>query len=139
MAREIPGVFGYFLVATSVKAELSLNPSETAAIVAAAVRGGQYQVKDDGTLTDQSFCPLILRLDAVMVALDKMEKETGKKAYIPSMSLPEAMSCWGGEESNGSLEEADFPPGICKRPQRAGYSFKILGVLRRSPIAFSFP
>jgi len=45
------------------------------------VRGGQYQVKDDRTLTDQSFCPLILNLDAVMVALDRAEKETGKKAY----------------------------------------------------------
>ncbi len=83
VAREIPGVFGYFLVATSVKAELSLDLSETAAIVVAAVRGRQDMVKDYGTLTDQSFCPLILRLDAVMVALDKMEKETGKKAYYP--------------------------------------------------------
>ena len=107
--------------------------------VAAAVRGRQDMVKDYGTLTDQSFCPLILSLDAVMVALDKMEKETGKKAYISSMSLPKPMSCWGGGAGNGSLEEADFPSGICKRPQRAGYSFKILGILRRSLIAFSFP
>ncbi len=138
-AREIPGVFGCPLVGTSVKPKLSLDLSETAAIVVAAVRGRQDMVKDYGTLTDQSFCPLILRLDAVMVALDKMEKETGKKVYIPSMSLPEPLSCWGGGAGNGSLEEADFPPGICKRPQRAGYSFKILGILGRSPIAFSFP
>jgi len=55
------------------------------------------------------------------------------------MSLPEPISFWGGGEGNGGQEEADFPSGICKRPQRAGYSFKILGILRGSLIAFSFP
>lgn len=38
-AREIPGVFGCPLVGTSVKPKLSLDLSETAAIVAAAVGG----------------------------------------------------------------------------------------------------
>ena len=90
VAREIPGVFGYFLVATSVKAELSLDLSETAAIVVAAVRGRQDMVKDYGTLTDQSFCPLILRLDAVMVALDKWKRRQERRLIIPSMSLPGA-------------------------------------------------
>ncbi|HNU38931.1 MAG TPA: RuBisCO large subunit C-terminal-like domain-containing protein [Methanothrix sp.] len=51
--------------------------------VAAAVRGRLDLVKDDRTLTDQSFSLLISALDAVMVALDKVEKETGKKAYYP--------------------------------------------------------
>lgn len=35
-----------------------------------------------------------------------------------------------------SLAKAYSPPGICKRPQRAGYSFKILGILRGSIIPF---
>ncbi len=38
-------------------------------------------VKDDEALTDQGFCPLILRLEAVMSALGRVEKETGKKAF----------------------------------------------------------
>ena len=32
-------------------------------------------------MTDQSFCPIIPHLEAVMAALDKVEKETGKKAF----------------------------------------------------------
>ena len=38
-------------------------------------------VKDDEPLTDQGFCPLIPRLEAVMSALGRVEKETGKKAF----------------------------------------------------------
>ena len=38
-------------------------------------------MKDDETLTDQKFCPLIDRLEAVMAALDKVEQDTGKKAF----------------------------------------------------------
>jgi ribulose-bisphosphate carboxylase large chain len=37
-AREILGIFGCPLLGTSVKPKLGLNPSESAAIVAAAVR-----------------------------------------------------------------------------------------------------
>ena len=37
-AREILGIFGSPLLGTSVKPKLGLNPSESAAIVAAAVR-----------------------------------------------------------------------------------------------------
>jgi len=38
-------------------------------------------VKDDEILTDQAFCPLIERLEAVMAGLDGVEKETGKMAF----------------------------------------------------------
>ena len=38
-------------------------------------------VNDDEALTDQGFCPLIPRLEAVMSALGRVEKETGKKAF----------------------------------------------------------
>ncbi len=80
-ARKILGVYGRPLVGTIVKPKVGLDPAGTAAVAAAAVRGGLDLVKDDETLTDQSFCPLIPRLEAVMSALDKVETETGKKAF----------------------------------------------------------
>lgn len=45
------------------------------------MRGGLDPVKDEETLTDQSFCPLLPRPEAVMSALDRMEKETDKGAF----------------------------------------------------------
>lgn len=80
-ARKILGVYGRPLVGTIVKPKVGLNPAQTAAVAEAAVRGGLDLVKDDETLTDQSFCPLIPRLEAVMSALDRVEKETGKRAF----------------------------------------------------------
>jgi len=80
-ARRILGVFDRPLVGTIVKPKVGLDPAATAAIAAAAVRGGLDLVKDDETLTDQAFCPLISRVEAVMSALDKVEKETGKRAF----------------------------------------------------------
>jgi len=80
-ARRILGAYDRPLVGTIVKPKVGLDPRGTAEIAAAAVRGGLDLVKDDETLTDQSFCPLIPRLEAVMDALDRVEKETGKKAF----------------------------------------------------------
>jgi len=80
-ARRILGVHNRPLVGTIVKPKVGLDPKGTAAIASAAVRGGLDLVKDDETLTDQSFCRLIPRLEAVMNSLDKVEKETGKKAF----------------------------------------------------------
>ncbi|MDD1740491.1 MAG: RuBisCO large subunit C-terminal-like domain-containing protein [Methanothrix sp.] len=80
-ARKFLGVFDRPLIGTIVKPKVGLDPAGTAEVAAAAVRGGLDLVKDDETLTDQSFCPLISRLEAVMAALDKVERETGKKAF----------------------------------------------------------
>jgi ribulose-bisphosphate carboxylase large chain len=80
-ARKILRVYDRPLVGTIVKPKVGLDPLGTAEVAAAAVRGGLDLVKDDETLTDQSFCPLIPRLEAVMSALDKVEVETGKKAF----------------------------------------------------------
>lgn len=80
-ARKILEVYDRPFVGTIVKPKVGLDPKGTAEVAAAAVRGGLDLVKDDETLTNQSFCPLIPRLEAVMSALDKVEKETGKKAF----------------------------------------------------------
>lgn len=80
-ARKILGVFDRPFVGTIIKPKVGLNPHDTAQVAAAAVRGGLDLLKDDETLTDQTFCPMVDRVEAVMAALDKVEKETGKKAF----------------------------------------------------------
>jgi len=80
-ARKILGVYDRPFVGTIIKPKVGLNPHDTAQVAAAAVRGGLDLLKDDETLTDQSFCPMVDRVEAVMDALDKVEKETGKKAF----------------------------------------------------------
>jgi ribulose-bisphosphate carboxylase large chain len=80
-ARKILGAYGRPLVGTIVKPKVGLDPRGTARVAAAAVRGGLDLVKDDETLTDQAFCPMVPRLEEVMSALDKVEMETGKKAF----------------------------------------------------------
>ncbi len=80
-ARKILGVNDRPLVGTIVKPKVGLDPKGTAEIAAAAVRGGLDLVKDDETLTNQVFCPMVPRVEEVMTALDKVEKETGKRAF----------------------------------------------------------
>jgi len=80
-ARRLIEAYGRPLVGTIVKPKVGLDPAGTAEVAAAAVRGGLDLVKDDETLTDQSFCPMVKRVEAVMSALDKVEQETGKKAF----------------------------------------------------------
>jgi len=80
-ARKLLGVEGRPLVGTIVKPKVGLNPKDTARVAGDAVRGGLDLVKDDETLTDQDFCPLMDRLEAVMAELSRVEDQTGKKAF----------------------------------------------------------
>jgi ribulose-bisphosphate carboxylase large chain len=64
---------------------VGLETAGTAEVAPAAVRGGLDLIKDDETPTNLSFCPLVPRLEAVMNALDKVEKETGKKAFYAAI------------------------------------------------------
>lgn len=65
-------------VGTIIKPKVGLNPADTAKVAYEAAMGGVDLVKDDETLTNQSFCPLIPRLEAVMDALEKAREETGR-------------------------------------------------------------
>ena len=80
-ARKILGVFDRPLVGTIIKPKVGLSPKDTAEVAGQAVRGGLDLIKDDETLTDQSFCPIDERVEAVMAELSKVEDETGKKAF----------------------------------------------------------
>lgn len=80
-ARKFLGVFDRPLVGTIIKPKVGLSPKETAEVAGQAVRGGLDLIKDDETLTDQSFCPIDERVEAVMAELSKVEEETGKRAF----------------------------------------------------------
>lgn len=80
-ARDILGVHDRPLAGTIIKPKVGLNPKDTAGVAGQAVRGGLDLIKDDETLTDQAFCPMTDRVEAVMAELDRVEAETGKKAF----------------------------------------------------------
>ncbi len=80
-ARRLIGVYDRPLVGTIVKPKVGLDPRQTAEVVGNAVRGGLDLVKDDETLTDQRFCPMEKRVEEVMSELERVESETGKKAF----------------------------------------------------------
>ena len=66
-------------IGTIIKPKVGLNPQDTAKVAYDAAMGGLDLIKDDETLTNQPFCPLFERLEAVMDALDKAKDETGKQ------------------------------------------------------------
>lgn len=79
--RKILGVYDRPLAGTIIKPKVGLNPQQTAEVAGQALRGGLDLIKDDETLTDQAFCPLDKRVEAVMSELDRVEGESGKKAF----------------------------------------------------------
>ncbi|HJJ31313.1 MAG TPA: RuBisCO large subunit C-terminal-like domain-containing protein [Methanocorpusculum sp.] len=66
-------------VGTIIKPKVGLNPKDTAEVAYQAAVGGLDLIKDDETLTNQAFCPLLERLETVMDALDRAKDETGKQ------------------------------------------------------------
>lgn len=79
--RRIVGteVSGRPHIGTIIKPKVGLNPKDTAQVAYEAALGGLDLIKDDETLTNQTFCPLFERLEAVMDALDRAKDETGKQ------------------------------------------------------------
>ncbi len=66
-------------VGTIIKPKVGLTPKDTAAVAYEAAIGGVDLIKDDETLTDQMFCPLMSRLEMVMEALERAKEETGRQ------------------------------------------------------------
>lgn len=66
-------------IGTIIKPKVGLNPKDTAQVAYEVALGGLDLIKDDETLTNQTFCPLFERLEAVMDALDRAKDETGKQ------------------------------------------------------------
>ena len=96
--RELVGTTTRPHVGTIIKPKVGLNPEDTAAVAKEAALGGIDFIKDDETLTNQAFCPIEERLEAVMNALDEAYDETGQKVlYAVNVSV-------GGDEIVGRAE-----------------------------------
>lgn len=67
------------LLGTIVKPKIGLSPKDTAKYVYRVGIGGLTNSKDDETLTDQKFCPIIDRTRAIAEAIDRVKSETGHK------------------------------------------------------------
>ncbi|MEM4263230.1 MAG: RuBisCO large subunit C-terminal-like domain-containing protein [Thermoplasmata archaeon] len=67
------------LLGTIVKPKIGLSPKRTADYVYKVGLGGLTNSKDDETLTDQKFCPIIDRTRAIAEAIDRVRSETGRK------------------------------------------------------------
>jgi ribulose-bisphosphate carboxylase large chain len=65
-------------VGTIIKPKVGLNPKETAEVAYNAGMGGCDLIKDDETLTDQKFCPMLERLERVTEKIDRIKQESGR-------------------------------------------------------------
>lgn len=65
-------------VGTIIKPKVGLNPKETAEVAYNAGIGGCDLIKDDETLTNQKFCPMVERIVKVMEKLDRINEESGR-------------------------------------------------------------
>ncbi len=77
------------ILATVPKPKVGLSPDETYNASLQALLGGIDLIKDDENLTNQDFNKFEKRLEAVMKAIDKAEKETGeKKGFLANVTAP---------------------------------------------------
>lgn len=77
---------------TIVKPKVGLDPKGTAKVCKEAALGGLDFIKDDETLTDQTFCPFDERVRHVMEALDQAKAETGHPTlYAANVTASESV------------------------------------------------
>ncbi len=85
--RKKLGVYNRPLVLHIIKPKMGMTPEQTANQVYQTALGGADLCKDDEMLTELSTCRWEERLEAVLKALDKAEKETGHKTlYMLSIT-----------------------------------------------------
>ena len=85
--RDLLGVHDRPLVLQIIKPKMGMTPEETANQVYQSALGGADLVKDDEMCTELANCPFDARLEAVLRALEKAEKETGHKTlYMASIT-----------------------------------------------------
>ncbi|MHA1730355.1 MAG: RuBisCO large subunit C-terminal-like domain-containing protein [Promethearchaeota archaeon] len=75
------------LMGTIIKPKTGLSAGDWAKYADLAFRGGLDVVKDDENLTDQDYCRFKARAGLVLENLEKMERDTGRKAiYVPNVT-----------------------------------------------------
>ncbi|HET6405101.1 MAG TPA: ribulose-bisphosphate carboxylase large subunit [Candidatus Thermoplasmatota archaeon] len=87
--RDLTGIHDRPILGTIVKPKLGLSAENWAKAAYNAWRGGIDFVKDDENLTSMTFNDFYRRVDLVMEAKKKAERETGeKKLYFCNISAP---------------------------------------------------
>ncbi len=85
--RELKGVKDRPMVLHIIKPKMGMTPEQTAEQVFQTALGGADFAKDDEMLADLENSPWEKRLEAVLKAIDKAEKETGKRlTYMLSIT-----------------------------------------------------
>lgn len=85
--RDILGVHDRPLTLQIIKPKMGMTPEETANQVYQSALGGADLCKDDEMCSELANCPFDARLEAVLRALEKAEKETGHKTlYMVSIT-----------------------------------------------------
>ena len=77
--RELTGIKKRPLTLHIIKPKMGMTPEQIADQVYQTAIGGVDMVKDDEMTSDTQYCSFDERLEAVMGALNKAEKKTGKK------------------------------------------------------------
>jgi ribulose-bisphosphate carboxylase large chain len=84
--RHRTGIKGRAFTCTALKPQ-GLPPEKLAALAARFARGGIDFIKDDHGLANQDYFRFTERIEAVVAALDQVERETGHRAcYVPSVT-----------------------------------------------------
>lgn len=85
--RDILKVYDRPLILQIIKPKMGMSPEDTAAQVYQSALGGADLCKDDEMCSELSNCPFDARLEAVLKALAKAERETGHKTiYLASIT-----------------------------------------------------
>lgn len=87
--RDSLKVYDRPILATVPKPKVGYDPDEYAQVAYEFLSGGVDLVKDDENLASQNFCRFEKRLEKVMKAIDKVEKETGeRKGFLANVTAP---------------------------------------------------
>jgi ribulose-bisphosphate carboxylase large chain len=70
------------LIGTIVKPSVGLTPEQTAALVRQLAEAGIDFIKDDELLADPPYAPLVRRVEAVMLVINKVADRTGRKVMF---------------------------------------------------------
>lgn len=115
--RKYLKVYDRPILGTIIKPKIGLKPKQFAKATYDFWRGGGDFVKFDEPQADQDFCPLKETVDEIRKAMDKVEKETGKRKIMSfNISAP---------DFDTMIKRADY---IKKKMRPGSYCFLVDGI-----------
>lgn len=115
--RKYLKVYNRPILGTIVKPKIGLKPDQFARATYDFWRGGGDFVKFDEPQADQDFCPFTQTVDRIRKAMDKVEKETGKRKIMSfNISSP---------DFDTMIKRADY---VKKKMRPGSYCFLVDGI-----------